>query len=141
MKPQGISEEDVKLWSFPFSLPDTVKDWLYYLPSSFITNWHEMKRLFLEIFFQAFRTSSIRKSIYSIQQLTEETLHEYWERIKKLYSSCPQYQISEFSQWLCHLHNVVNRRYLTLYLLLSPFFANMFLITSLWLIFHCCQIF
>ena len=33
MKPQGVSEEQIKLRAFPFSLGDLAKDWLYYLPS------------------------------------------------------------------------------------------------------------
>lgn len=33
MKPQGITEEQIKLHAFPFSLADKAKDWLYYLPS------------------------------------------------------------------------------------------------------------
>lgn len=31
IKPARISEEQIKLRAFPFSLADTVKDWLYYL--------------------------------------------------------------------------------------------------------------
>ena len=31
MKPNGISEEQVKLRTFPFSLVDSAKEWLYYL--------------------------------------------------------------------------------------------------------------
>ena len=38
MKPQGISEEQVKLRAFPFSLADSANEWLYYLPSGTITH-------------------------------------------------------------------------------------------------------
>lgn len=48
MKPSGITEEQVKLRAFLFSLKDFAKDWLYYLPSGSINTWNEMKRLFLE---------------------------------------------------------------------------------------------
>ncbi|XP_042449005.1 uncharacterized protein LOC122033921 [Zingiber officinale] len=80
MKPQGISEEDIKLRAFPFSLADAAKDWLFYLPPGTITCWNGMRRVFLDKFFPASRTASIRKSICGIQQSTGETLHEYWER-------------------------------------------------------------
>ncbi|KAL0319774.1 UNVERIFIED_CONTAM: hypothetical protein Sradi_5238900 [Sesamum radiatum] len=33
MRLQGITEEQVKLRAFPFSLSDKAKDWLYYLPT------------------------------------------------------------------------------------------------------------
>ncbi|XP_074559897.1 uncharacterized protein LOC141815936 [Curcuma longa] len=95
MKPHGITEEDINLRAFPFSLVDGAKDWWYTLPPSSITSWAEMKRAFLEKFFPASRTTAIRKSICGIQQISGETLYEYWERFKKLCSSCPHHQISE----------------------------------------------
>ena len=48
MKPLGISNEQVKLRAFPFSLADNAKEWLYYLPSSTISTWNSMKKAFLE---------------------------------------------------------------------------------------------
>ncbi|RDX90122.1 hypothetical protein CR513_28049, partial [Mucuna pruriens] len=39
-----------------------------------------MKRMFLEKFFLASRTSSVRKEICGIRQHTSEMLYEYWER-------------------------------------------------------------
>ncbi|XP_052171559.1 uncharacterized protein LOC127787541 [Diospyros lotus] len=32
LKPQGVTEEQIKLRAFPFSLADAAKDWLFYLP-------------------------------------------------------------------------------------------------------------
>ncbi|XP_042401233.1 uncharacterized protein LOC121991287 [Zingiber officinale] len=95
MKPQGISEEDIKLRAFPFSLTGAAKDWLYCLPAGYITSWIDMKKAFLEKFFPASRTATIRKSICGIQQVVGETLYDYWERFKKLCSSYPQHQISD----------------------------------------------
>ncbi|XP_042460201.1 uncharacterized protein LOC122043663 [Zingiber officinale] len=95
MKPQGISEEDIKLRTFPFSLTGASKDWLYCLPIGYITSWIDMKRVFLEKIFPSSRTATIRKSICGIQQVVGETLYDYWERFKKLCSSCPQHQISD----------------------------------------------
>ncbi|RDX73435.1 hypothetical protein CR513_46960, partial [Mucuna pruriens] len=54
-----------------------------------------MKRIFLEKFFPASRTTSILKEICGIRQHTGETLHEYWERFNKLCATCPHHQISE----------------------------------------------
>ncbi|XP_073063969.1 uncharacterized protein [Primulina eburnea] len=95
MKPQGITEEQISLRAFPFSLADKAKDWLYYLPSGSITTWDNMKQQFLEKFFPASRAANIRKDICGIRQLHEETLYEYWERFKQLCASCPQHQIPE----------------------------------------------
>ncbi|KAH9716155.1 hypothetical protein KPL71_021360 [Citrus sinensis] len=95
MKPAGISEEQVKLMAFPFSLADSAKEWLYYLPSGTITTWNEMRQLFLEKYFPASKAGSIRKEICGIRQYNGEPLYDYWERFKKLCASCPHHQISD----------------------------------------------
>ncbi|RDY00179.1 hypothetical protein CR513_16671, partial [Mucuna pruriens] len=94
MRPQGISEDYIKMKAFPFSLDGAAKDWLYLQPVLFNT-WGDMKRTFLEKFFPTSRTASIRKEICGIRQHTGETLHEYWERFNKLCATCPHHQISE----------------------------------------------
>ncbi|XP_027171824.1 uncharacterized protein LOC113771443 [Coffea eugenioides] len=68
MKPTGITEEQIKMRAFPFSLKDSAKDWL---------------------------AASLRKEICGIKQHPGESLYEYWERFKKLCNKCPQHQISE----------------------------------------------
>ncbi|XP_073133960.1 uncharacterized protein [Henckelia pumila] len=95
MKPHGVTEEKIQLRAFPFSLKISAKDWMYYLPSGSITTWTKMKRIFLEKYFPASRAANIRKEIYVCKQKMGESLHEYWERFKKLCASCPQHQISE----------------------------------------------
>ncbi|RDX77183.1 hypothetical protein CR513_42731, partial [Mucuna pruriens] len=79
---------------FLFSLDGAAKDLLYLQPVLFNT-WRDMKRMFLEKFFPASRTTTIRKEIYGIRQQYGETLHEYWERFNKLCATCPHHQISE----------------------------------------------
>ncbi|GKE50307.1 DNA-directed DNA polymerase, partial [Tanacetum coccineum] len=71
------------------------KDWLYYLPSGYITTWDEMKQQFLEKFFPALRAADIKKDICKISQFNGESLYEYWERFKQLCASCPQHQITD----------------------------------------------
>ncbi|KAJ9175141.1 hypothetical protein P3X46_013722 [Hevea brasiliensis] len=95
MKTQGVSEDQIKFQAFPFSLEGTAKDWLYYLPFGSVNSWNEMKHIFLEKYFPAFRAANIRKEICGIQQYNGESLYEYWERFKKLCASCPHHQISE----------------------------------------------
>ncbi|RDY01102.1 hypothetical protein CR513_15625, partial [Mucuna pruriens] len=53
-----------------------------------------MKCIFLEKFFLASRTVTIRNKICGIRQHSRETLHEYWERFNKLCVTCPHHQIS-----------------------------------------------
>ncbi|KAH9753491.1 hypothetical protein KPL71_015087 [Citrus sinensis] len=94
-RPQGVTEEQITLRAFPFSLDGLAKDWLYYLPPGSITTWNGLKKQFLEKYFPASRAANIRKDICGIRQLPGETLNEYWERFKQLCASCPQHQISD----------------------------------------------
>ena len=68
MKLMGIFVEQVKLRAFPFSLADSAKEWLYYLPSGTITTWKEMNKVFLEKYFPSSKATSIRKEISAIRQ-------------------------------------------------------------------------
>nr|XP_027123738.1 uncharacterized protein LOC113740333 [Coffea arabica] len=95
MKPLGVTEEQIRLRAFPFSLKDAAKDWLYYLPTGSITTWAQLKKKFLKKFFPASRAASLRKEICGIKQHPSESLYEYWERFNKLCTRCPQHQISE----------------------------------------------
>nr|XP_027118750.1 uncharacterized protein LOC113735993 [Coffea arabica] len=95
MKPPGVTEEQIRLRAFPFSLKDAAKDWLYYLPAGSITTWAQLKKKFLEKFFPASRATSLRKEICSIKQYSGESLYDFWERFTKLCARCPQHQISE----------------------------------------------
>ena len=61
IKPMGVTEDQIKLRAFKFSLKDSTKDWLYYLPFRSIKTWKEMKKLFLEKYFPASRTANIQK--------------------------------------------------------------------------------
>ncbi|RDX71951.1 hypothetical protein CR513_48637, partial [Mucuna pruriens] len=89
-EPQGFPEDYIKMKAFPFSLDGAAKDWLYLQPTLFNT-WGDMKWTFLEKFFPASRTATIRKEICGIRQHTGETLHEYLERFNKLYATCPHH--------------------------------------------------
>ncbi|RDX75887.1 hypothetical protein CR513_44173, partial [Mucuna pruriens] len=82
MRPQGILEVYIKMKAFPFSLDGATKDWLYLKPIKF-NMWGDMKRMFLEKFFLAFRIATIRKEICGIRKHSRETLHGYWERFNK----------------------------------------------------------
>ena len=92
--------QQIKLRVFLFSLANSAKEWLYYLPVGTITTWNGMKKAFLERYFPASKAANIKKEIYGIMQYNRETLYEYWERFEKLCVSCPHHQISE--QLLIH---------------------------------------
>ncbi len=77
MKPPDVQEDHIFLKAFPHSLEGVAKDWLYYLAPRSITSWDDLKRVFLEKIFPASRTTTIRKDISGIRQLSGESLYEY----------------------------------------------------------------
>ncbi|RDX78887.1 hypothetical protein CR513_40755, partial [Mucuna pruriens] len=87
MRLQGISKDYIKIKAFPFSLDGVAKDWLY-LQLVLFNTWGDMKCMFLEKFFPASGTTTIRKEICGIRKHFRETLHEYWERFNKLCVTC-----------------------------------------------------
>uniref|UniRef100_A0A151UGJ3 Retrotransposon gag domain-containing protein n=1 Tax=Cajanus cajan TaxID=3821 RepID=A0A151UGJ3_CAJCA len=65
MRPHNVPEDHIFLKAFPFSLEDLAKDWLYYLAPGSITSWDDLKRVFLEKFFPASRTTLLEKMAQS----------------------------------------------------------------------------
>ncbi|XP_021863100.1 uncharacterized protein [Spinacia oleracea] len=95
MNLEGVEQDHIRLHAFLFSLQDLAKDWLYDLPAGSITTWNVMASTFLGKYFPESLIGSIRKEICGIRQHDNESLYEYWERFKRLCSSCPQHQISD----------------------------------------------
>ena len=85
----GVSEEYVRLASFPFPLNDYANIWFNGLASDSIATWAQMQRTFLQNYYPASLTASVRKDISSIKQFNNKTLYEYWERFRRMCVSCP----------------------------------------------------
>ena len=45
--PEGISQDQIRLRAFPFSLLGNAKDWLYYMPTGSFSTWTILHKLFL----------------------------------------------------------------------------------------------
>ncbi|XP_023742432.1 uncharacterized protein LOC111890555 [Lactuca sativa] len=101
MKPHAVTEDQIKLRAFLFSLQDSAREWLYELPSGSITTWTELAKLFLEKYFPETRVSSLRREILGIKQGKRQALHTYWERFKKLLVRYPQHGISDYQLYNC----------------------------------------
>ncbi|CAN6560457.1 unnamed protein product [Malus baccata var. baccata] len=66
MTPVNVDESISKMKTFPFSLLEKAKDWLYELAPGTVTSWESMKRAFLEKFFPTSRVILLRKRISGI---------------------------------------------------------------------------
>ncbi|KAE9622427.1 hypothetical protein GP644_24155, partial [Parasedimentitalea maritima] len=89
MKPANVTEEQIKMRAFGFTLKDAADDWYYHLPSGSIDSWDNLHKAFLEKYFPAKKANSLKKAISNIEQEADETLYEYFERFARLRSSCP----------------------------------------------------
>ncbi|XP_052481156.1 uncharacterized protein LOC105800930 [Gossypium raimondii] len=97
MKTQGVTEDQIKLCAFPFSIADSAKEWLFYLSPGSITTWANLSCLFLNRFFPTSQAAELRREIIGIRQKEAESLYDYWEQFKKLCASCPQHGMTEKS--------------------------------------------
>ncbi|KAM1643788.1 hypothetical protein ACFX2K_013575 [Malus domestica] len=95
MTPVNVDGSILKMKSFPFSLLEKAKDWLYELAPGTVTSWESMKQTFLEKFFPTSRVILLRKRISGIQQNQGESFPTYYELFKTLVASCPQHQMKE----------------------------------------------
>ncbi|KAF7822137.1 DNA-directed DNA polymerase [Senna tora] len=97
MKPERVTEEQIKLRALLFSLDSAAKEWLFYLPAGSVTSWEGMMWLFLDRYFPSSRVINVGRDICGIKQKVTETLFDYWEQFKKLCASCPQHYTPEQS--------------------------------------------
>ncbi|XP_074313560.1 uncharacterized protein LOC141648740 [Silene latifolia] len=81
MKPPAITDEQLKLRAFPFTLKDNARDWLNYLPPGSITTWVGI--------------SQLKRAISNVKQQDGKTMYEYLEKFKKLCASCPYHSYSD----------------------------------------------
>ena len=88
-------EEYVRLVSFPFTLQDGARDWLYTLPTGAVTTWRQLQQKFLEKYFPASRVQEMRRRIGSLKMGTNESFYDYWGRFQAMLVKCPQHQITE----------------------------------------------
>ncbi|XP_074296906.1 uncharacterized protein LOC141627566 [Silene latifolia] len=103
MKSATVTDEQLKLRAFPFSLKEAARDWLYYLPPASIDTWVKMKKAFLEKYFPSSRASQLKKEISNTEHRDCETIYEYLERFKKLCATCPYhgYTAQDLVMYFC----------------------------------------
>ena len=73
MKPANITENQIKMRAFGFTLLDAADDWYYSLPTGSIDTWENLHKAFLEKFFPAKKENTLKKAISNIEQEKDET--------------------------------------------------------------------
>ena len=88
-KPSNVTEEQIKMRAFGFTLKDSARAWYYHLPSGTIDTWANLHKAFLNKYFPAKKANALKKAIENVEQADDETLYDYYERFKRLCTSCP----------------------------------------------------
>ncbi|XP_024178805.1 uncharacterized protein LOC112184801 [Rosa chinensis] len=90
-----ISDEQIRLRLFPFSLKDKARKWLSSLPPGSINTWDDLVKKFLLKFFPAKKTNALQAEIFGFSQPEGEPFYESWERYKDLFLKCPHHGFSK----------------------------------------------
>ena len=99
---EGVTNMDLlKLNAFPLTLKDKAKIWLNSLRLRTIRNWVELQVEFLNKFFSAHRTNSLKRQIYTIAAHDNEKFYQCWERYMETISACPYHG---FDTWMLVNH-------------------------------------
>ena len=88
-KPSNVTEEQIKMRAFGFTLKDTARAWYYHLPSGTIDTWAKLHKAFLNKYFPAKKANALKKAIANVEQADDETLYDYYERFKRLCFQLP----------------------------------------------------
>ncbi|CAL8988166.1 unnamed protein product [Prunus brigantina] len=81
---QGVSEANLRMRAFPYTLKDKAKGWLMTLAPGSLTTWEAVAKKFLEKFFSTQKTATPRGQIFNYKQDDGEPFNECWERFKGL---------------------------------------------------------
>jgi len=95
MKPADVSDDEMMLRVFSFSLKDKAKKWYHTLMPGSASNWLALKKLFLTRYFPETKVREVRIQIRTIKQSKEESLYDYFERYKAMLASYPYHGYAE----------------------------------------------
>ncbi len=94
----NLTEEQLRLRCFPFTLKDAAKTWFMTLTPGSLNTWEEVYNKFIAKFFTHQKTKLLRQEIANFNQEVGEPFHEAWDRFKMLLVKCPHHGFT--LQWL-----------------------------------------
>ncbi|GJT59228.1 reverse transcriptase domain-containing protein [Tanacetum coccineum] len=93
MKVNGVSDDTLRLYLFPYSLQHRVAEWFDHLPRNSITTFDQMAKIFLGKYFPPSMVTKLRNDITNFCQEPDESLFEAWERYKLSIDRCPNHNM------------------------------------------------
>ncbi|GKA99046.1 reverse transcriptase domain-containing protein [Tanacetum coccineum] len=98
MKQNGVTDDALRLYIFPYSLTHHATAWFDRLPKNSIHTFQEMDSKFLSKYFPPSMVTKLRNDISIFRQLLDESLFEAWERYKFLIDRCPNHNMLPVTQ-------------------------------------------
>ncbi|CAL8119103.1 unnamed protein product [Prunus armeniaca] len=89
----GVTEDQLRMRVFPYTLKDKAKYWLNSLKLGSLTTWGAIQKKFLEKYFSMQKTNMLRDKILLFAQQDDESFCEAWERFNGLLNQCPHHGI------------------------------------------------
>ena len=94
-RPEGSSEDDLKLRAILLSLKNEADAWFRGLEPNSINTWAEFEMEFLNHYIPASITTARRREIREATQGYGESLGKYWNRYQTLLEACPNQNLKE----------------------------------------------
>nr|GEV85896.1 reverse transcriptase domain-containing protein [Tanacetum cinerariifolium] len=98
MKVNGVSDDALRLYLFPYSLQHCVAEWFDHLPRNSITTFDQMAKIFLGKYFPPSMVTKLRNDIMNFRHEPDELLFEAWERYKLSIDRCPNHNMLPVTQ-------------------------------------------
>ncbi|GJV87621.1 reverse transcriptase domain-containing protein [Tanacetum coccineum] len=93
MKQNGVTDDALRLYLFPYSLTHHATAWFDRLPKNSIHTFQEMATKFLSKFFPPSMVTKLRNDISNFRQLPDKSLFEAWEHYKLSIDRCPNHNM------------------------------------------------
>ncbi|GKA03153.1 reverse transcriptase domain-containing protein, partial [Tanacetum coccineum] len=98
MKQNGVTDDALRLYLFPYSLTHHATAWFDRLLKNSIHTFQEMASKFLSKYFPPSMVTKLRNDISNFCQLPDESLFEAWERYKLSIDRCPNHNMLPVTQ-------------------------------------------
>ena len=98
VKANGVSDDQIRLRLFPFSLKDDSRDWYDSMDPNSVETWDAMVELFLDKYYPPSEALKRQAEVISYAMHPQENIHEAWKRFKYLMKRCPNHGLSPGQQ-------------------------------------------
>ena len=91
----------------PFSLKEKTKIWFHSLTPNSISNWEDMRSVFLNKFFPLGHTNALMRAIQNFSEKPGESFATVWERYKELLHAIPHHGLN-IGQIVAYFHQGIS---------------------------------